>query len=177
MTYYRRINPGEEALLVQFLRAAQDDPAVGRFLSLMNYRDPWKISDGWNGVTGAGFGPDNVAHTVVELAITRGNSPPSAELSVWARSAGVPPPDCGALWAFIMKECRFANVFALDARVMATNTRARAITERLLGAPWGAQPLGAWDPEAGERVDLLFFRRLFVHEVKFAGGMPVPVRA
>lgn len=50
--------------------------------------------------------------------------------------------------------------YAVDSTVAVSNVKSFAITKRLLGEPWGKEPLGCWNMLNGEFEDLFYFRKL-----------------
>ena len=50
----------------------------------------------------------------------------------------------------------------VDSVVHASNEKSMKLNTKLLGEPWGREPMGAWNSKLGEYEDLLYFRKLFV---------------
>lgn len=50
----------------------------------------------------------------------------------------------------------------VDTLVHSSNEKSIRLNIKLLGEPWGREPMGAWNPKLGEYEDLLYFRKLFV---------------
>lgn len=50
--------------------------------------------------------------------------------------------------------------YAIDSTVCKSNIKSFNITKKLLGEPWGCEPLGAWNMGKGEFEDCYYFRKL-----------------
>jgi hypothetical protein len=49
----------------------------------------------------------------------------------------------------------------VDSVVHASNEKSIKLNTKLLGEPWGREPMGAWNSKLGEYEDLIYFRKLF----------------
>ena len=49
----------------------------------------------------------------------------------------------------------------VDSVVHASNEKSIKLNTKLLGEPWGREPMGAWNSKLGEYEDLVYFRKLF----------------
>lgn len=49
----------------------------------------------------------------------------------------------------------------VDSVVHASNEKSIKLNTKLLGEPWGREPMGAWNSKLGKYEDLVYFRKLF----------------
>jgi hypothetical protein len=49
----------------------------------------------------------------------------------------------------------------VDTKVHSSNVKSIKLNTKMLGEPWGIEPMGAWNAKLGKYEDLIYFRKLF----------------
>lgn len=137
-----------------FMAEAVKNPEIYPYLSMNRYVRKRKVrEDDWEGFHITNDSLSYMLH--IDFERTSGLRFTLALYAKSAYSAGQA--------ILVLKEMvhRYKPDF-IDSTVALSNKKSYAITQRLLGEPWGIEPLGCWNMGEGRFEDCYYFRKVLI---------------
>ena len=136
-----------------FMSKAIINENVYPYLSTTKYMGTFEVTDDdWSGM----LLTNSTNSYLCKISFRR-----SDEVGISVSLYAITPFSAGRALIVINEIIRRYKPRYVDTVVHSSNIKSIKLNTKLLGEPWGVEPMGAWNSKLGEYEDLVYFRKLF----------------